>query len=233
MRTIKTLLVANRGEIALRVMRTAKEMGIKTVAVYSDADRTAPHVLFADEAYFIGPSPSSQSYLKMDELIRVAKVSGADAIHPGYGFLSERPTLVDACEENGITFIGPSAEIMRRSGDKLAARTVAKSLGIPTGAGSQGLKNLEHALACAESLNGYPLLLKASAGGGGRGMTIVRAAEELIASILADFGSLEVVVNNAGITRDNLLMRMTEEQFDEVIRTNLKSSLFSEWKMDL
>jgi acetyl-CoA carboxylase biotin carboxylase subunit len=178
---MRSILVANRGEIAVRVIRACFDEGIESVLAVSAADVDSLAAKMADRVTIIGPAAASESYLSVERIVGAALNAKCDALHPGYGFLSERPTLVDACEENGITFIGPSAEIMRRSGDKLAARTVADSLGIPTGAGSQGLKNLEHALACVESLNGYPLLLKASAGGGGRGMTIVRAAEDLIA----------------------------------------------------
>lgn len=178
MRTIKTLLVANRGEIALRVMRTAKEMGIKTVAVYSDADRTAPHVLFADEAYFIGPSPSSQSYLKMDELIRVAKVSGADAIHPGYGFLSENAEFAELCGSMGIAFVGPNPHAIRVMGDKLSAKQAVKPFGVPLVPGTDTpIDDVAHAKELAQSI-GFPILIKAAAGGGGKGMRIVHRLED-------------------------------------------------------
>jgi acetyl-CoA carboxylase biotin carboxylase subunit len=178
---MRSILVANRGEIAIRIIRACFDEGIESVLAVSTADVDSLAAKLADRVTVIGPASASESYLSVERIVGAAINAKCDALHPGYGFLSERPTLVDACEENGITFIGPSAEIMRRSGDKLAARIVANSLGIPTGAGSQGLKNLDDALSCAESLGSYPLLLKASAGGGGRGMTIVRTAEDLVA----------------------------------------------------
>ena len=178
---MRSILIANRGEIAVRVIRACFDEGIESVLAVSIADVDSLAAKLADRITVIGPASAGESYLSVERIVGAALNANCDALHPGYGFLSERPTLVDACEENGITFIGPSAEIMRRSGDKLAARTVADSLGIPTGAGSKGLKSLDDALSCAESLDLYPLLLKASAGGGGRGMTIVRNPEDLLA----------------------------------------------------
>ncbi|MEI6251172.1 MAG: biotin carboxylase N-terminal domain-containing protein, partial [Actinomycetes bacterium] len=178
---MRSILVANRGEIAVRVIRACFDEGIESVLAVSAADVDSLAAKLADRVTVIGPAAAGESYLSVERIIGAAINSKCDALHPGYGFLSERPTLVDACEENGITFIGPSAAIMRRSGDKLAARAVADSLGIPTGAGSLGLKNLDDAISRASSLNTYPLLLKASAGGGGRGMRIVRNSEDLVA----------------------------------------------------
>lgn len=178
MRTIKTLLVANRGEIALRVMRTAREMGIQTVAVYSDADATAPHVRFADLAYRVGPAPSAQSYLRMDEILRVAKESGADAIHPGYGFLSENAEFARLCAEHGILFVGPDAHAIQVMGDKLSAKQAVKPFGVPLVPGTDTpIDDVQEAKRLAQSI-GFPILIKAAAGGGGKGMRVVHRVED-------------------------------------------------------
>lgn len=167
------ILIANRGEIALRIMRTCKEMGIKTVAVYSEADRNALFVRFADEAYCIGPPASSQSYLDIEKIIAVAKQSNADGIHPGYGFLSENARFARRLEEENITLIGPPAHAMEVMGDKLAAKETAMKQGVPLVPGSAGaVKDLEEAKQVARQV-GFPLLIKASAGGGGKGMRAV------------------------------------------------------------
>lgn len=172
------ILVANRGEIALRVMRSCKEMGIKTVAVFSEADRNAPFVRFADEAICIGPPPSNQSYLKGDKIIEVAKQLGVDGIHPGYGFLSENAEFAAAVAKAGITFIGPSPEAMDMMGDKLSAKAAAKSYKIPMVPGSEGaISDVTEGKKIANE-TGFPLLIKASAGGGGKGMRIVENIEE-------------------------------------------------------
>lgn len=178
MRSIKTLLVANRGEIALRVMRTAREMGIQTVAVYSDADATAPHVRFADLAYRVGPAPSAQSYLRMDEILRVAKESGADAIHPGYGFLSENAEFARLCAEHGILFVGPDAHAIQVMGDKLSAKQAVKPFGVPLVPGTDTpIDDVQEAKRLAQSI-GFPILIKAAAGGGGKGMRVVHRVED-------------------------------------------------------
>lgn len=176
---MKRILVANRGEIAVRIIRACFDEGIESVLVVSAADTDSLAARLADEVVVIGPASASESYLSAERVVQAAINANCDALHPGYGFLSERPTLVEACEENGIAFIGPSAEIMRGSGDKLLARNMAESVGIPTGQGTAGLSSLEEAIEAAEQLDAYPLLLKASAGGGGRGMTIVRGPEDL------------------------------------------------------
>ncbi|MBI3541387.1 MAG: acetyl-CoA carboxylase biotin carboxylase subunit [Deltaproteobacteria bacterium] len=166
----KKILIANRGEIALRVIRACREIGIKTVAVYSDIDRLARHVTWADEAYLIGPAPAKESYLCMDKILEVAKKSGAEAIHPGYGFLSENADFADACRKAGLQFIGPRGESMRKLGDKLLARRTAEKVGVPTVPGIKDpLSSAEEASKIAEKF-GYPVLLKARAGGGGKGM---------------------------------------------------------------
>jgi acetyl-CoA carboxylase biotin carboxylase subunit len=176
---MKKILVANRGEIALRVMRSAKEMGIKTVAVFSEADRNALFVRYADEAVCIGPPPSNQSYLLGDKIIEVAKKLGVDGIHPGYGFLSENAGFAAAVKKAGITFIGPSAEAMNVMGDKLSAKAAAKKFNVPMVPGSEGLlKDLKEAVSVAKA-TGFPLLIKASAGGGGKGMRLVERIEDV------------------------------------------------------
>ena len=176
---MQKILVANRGEIALRVMRTAKKMGIKTVAVYSDVDAYMPFVKFADEAFCIGAAPSNQSYLLADKIIEVAKACGADGIHPGYGFLSERASFSDACEKAGITFIGPSAYSIEIMGGKIGAKQAAKKYNVPMVPGTDTpLKDIAEARTIAKE-TGFPLLIKASAGGGGKGMRIVENEAEL------------------------------------------------------
>lgn len=176
--TIKKLLVANRGEIALRIMRTAREMGITTVAVYSEADRSAPHVRFADEAYLLGAAPSSESYLRMDKLIQVAKACGADAIHPGYGFLSENATFSQLVSDSGLIFVGPSAESIKVMGSKIAAKQAVAAYGIPLVPGMETpITDVAFAQKRADEI-GYPVLIKASAGGGGKGMRVVEDASQ-------------------------------------------------------
>ncbi|MBK6730529.1 MAG: acetyl-CoA carboxylase biotin carboxylase subunit [Bacteroidetes bacterium] len=176
---IQKILIANRGEIAIRVMRSAKEMQIKTVAVYSEADRTAMHVRYADEAYLLGPAPSNQSYLKGDKIIAIAKECGADAIHPGYGFLSENADFSRKVKEAGLIFIGPDAESIEMMGSKIAAKQAAKKFDIPMVPGTDhAIADLEEAKKIAAKA-GYPVLIKASAGGGGKGMRVVNSEEEL------------------------------------------------------
>lgn len=175
---IKKILVANRGEIAIRVMRSAREMGIQTVAVFSDADRNALHVRYADEAIHIGESPSSQSYLVMDRILDAAKKTGADAIHPGYGFLSENADFADRVKAAGLIFIGPDGNSMRMMGSKLAAKATAEKHKIPLVPGrAKAIDDLEEAKAIAVKI-GFPILIKASAGGGGKGMRVVNKQEE-------------------------------------------------------
>ena len=175
----KKILVANRGEIALRVIRTCKEMGIKTVAVYSTADADSLHVRFADEAVCIGPPPSSESYLKMSNIIAAAEITNADAIHPGYGFLSENAKFSKICEEHGIKFIGASEEMINRMGDKANAKSTMIAAGVPCVPGSEGvIETFEDCKKIAKE-TGYPVMLKASAGGGGKGMRAVWKPEDL------------------------------------------------------
>ena len=173
MPTINKILVANRGEIALRIMRSAREMGIQTVAVYSDADRNALHVRFADEACYIGPPPSGESYLRMDKIIAAARLVGVDAIHPGYGFLSENDAFAALVEEEGLIFIGPSSHSMQIMGSKLAAKEAVARYGVPLVPGtSKPIDDINEALDVARKI-GFPVLIKASAGGGGKGMRLV------------------------------------------------------------
>jgi acetyl-CoA carboxylase, biotin carboxylase subunit len=181
----KKILVANRGEIALRVVRAAHELGVEAVAVYSEADRLAPHVLAADEAYLLGPAPSAQSYLRGDVLVEIARGCGAEAIHPGYGFLSERAPFVRAVEEAGLVFIGPSAAAIEAMGDKTEARKRATAAGVPVVPGTrEPIADPEEARRRALEV-GYPVLLKAAAGGGGKGMRVVREEEEIERAFVA------------------------------------------------
>ncbi len=176
---MKKILVANRGEIALRVMRTARRMGIRTVAVYSEADRNAPHVLFADEAALIGPAPSAESYLRADKIIEVARQFQVDGIHPGYGFLSENAAFAQAVEDAGIAFIGPSPHSIEVMGSKLAAKEAVRKFNIPMVPGTEdAIADVEEAKSICKKI-GFPILIKASAGGGGKGMRIVERMEDL------------------------------------------------------
>lgn len=175
---MKKILVANRGEIAIRVMRSAREMGIRTVAVYSEADRLALHVQYADEAVCIGPAPSAESYLHIPALLEACRVTGADAVHPGYGFLSENPDFAAAVSDAGLTFIGPSSRAMRLMGNKLSAKQLAKAQDIPLVPGT-AMAIEDHQIALEEARRiGFPILIKAAAGGGGKGMRIVEQAPE-------------------------------------------------------
>jgi acetyl-CoA carboxylase biotin carboxylase subunit len=200
----KKILIANRGEIACRIIRACREMGIATVAVYSDADKDALHVRMADEAYNVGPAPSSESYLRSDKILKVAKESGAEAIHPGYGFLSENAAFVREVTAAGITFIGPPPEAMEGMGGKISARRIAIAAGVPVVPGTtEPLKSYEDAAATAASF-GYPVMLKASAGGGGKGMRLVESEAELRSALqaaqseaMASFGDDAVYVEKA------------------------------------
>jgi acetyl/propionyl-CoA carboxylase alpha subunit len=175
------VLVANRGEIAIRVMRACRELGIRTAAVYSDADKSAIHVRYADEAHHIGGAAPSESYLQLERIVKVAHDAGAEAIHPGYGFLSEKAAFPDACEAAGIKFIGPPGAAMRALGSKLAARQLAAKNGVPVTPGS-GAVNPENALEEARKI-GFPVMLKPSGGGGGIGMKVVESEAQLAAAI--------------------------------------------------
>jgi acetyl-CoA carboxylase biotin carboxylase subunit len=196
---MRKVLIANRGEIAVRVMRSCREMGLSTVAVYSDVDRGALHVAYADEAYRLGPGPATESYLRGDLILEVAKHSQADAVHPGYGFLSENAAFAEDCARAGVTFVGPPASAMRALGSKTKARQAADAAQMPRVPGSvKGLATVEEAIAVAEQI-GYPVMLKAAAGGGGKGMRAVFSGAELPAAYTTanseaerSFGSGEV-----------------------------------------
>lgn len=190
------VLIANRGEIALRVLRACKELGIKTVAVHSTADQDAMHVRLADESVCIGPPPSRDSYLNIHQIVAACEITGADAVHPGYGFLSENAKFADILDAHGITFIGPTADHIRLMGDKITAKKTAVSLGIPCVPGSDGeVHDVDQAISIAKE-TGYPVLIKATAGGGGKGMKVARNDEELSEALstarseaLANFGN--------------------------------------------
>ncbi len=179
---INKILVANRGEIAVRIIRSCREMGIESVAIYSDADRTSMHVRYADEAYHVGPSPSSESYLQMDKVINIAKQSGAQAIHPGYGFLSENAEFANRTRKAGLIFIGPSSEAITAMGDKMMARDLMKKAGVPIVPGSEELPKSQSEIKKVAENIGYPVMIKASAGGGGKGMRLVKSEQDLIPS---------------------------------------------------
>jgi len=181
----KRVLIANRGEIAVRVIRACRELDIETVAVFSEADRTALHVKEADYAYPIGPAPSKESYLVINNILAAARQSGAEAIHPGYGFLAENPDFARRCKDAGIVFIGPSPEAMEQMGDKVAARTLMQKAGVPVVPGSGGTLDTPEEVINACNRIGYPVMLKAAAGGGGKGMRLVHKAEELQSALRA------------------------------------------------
>src|SRR5688500_2386699 len=174
----KNILIANRGEIAIRIMRACKELGIQTVAVYSDADKNALHVQQADEAIHIGPAAAKESYLNVEKIIDVAKAANADAIHPGYGFLSENASFAAAVASAGLTFIGPSANSIRLMGDKAESKIRMKEAGVPTVPGMEGLESEGDFVEAARKI-GYPVIVKAAAGGGGKGMRVVNQENEL------------------------------------------------------
>jgi acetyl-CoA carboxylase biotin carboxylase subunit len=195
----KKILIANRGEIALRIIRTCKEMGIKTVAVYSTADKESLHVRFADEAVCIGPPPSPQSYLSMANIIAAAEITNADAIHPGYGFLSENAKFSEICRDHGIKFIGATPEQINAMGDKSNAKDTMKKAGVPTIPGSDGLLNsVKEGIEIAEKI-GYPVILKATAGGGGRGMRIIWKNEDFEAAWDSATQEAGAAFGNAGV----------------------------------
>jgi acetyl-CoA carboxylase, biotin carboxylase subunit len=221
---MKKILIANRGEIALRVMRTAKEMGIRTVAVFSEADRKALHVRYADEAVCIGPPPSNQSYLLGDKIIEVAKQTGADAIHPGYGFLSENAHFARRVKEAGLIFIGPSAESMEIMGSKIGAKQAVSKFNVPLVPGTQeALRDIQEAKKIADGI-GYPVLVKASAGGGGKGMRVVNQASEFEEAIrmaqseaLASFGDDSVFIEKFVGSPKHIEIQILGDQHGNVV----------------
>src|ERR1700684_247879 len=215
----KKILIANRGEIAVRIIRACREMGIATVAVYSDVDRAALHVRKSDEAYPIGPAAAAESYLRMDKILDVAKRSGADAIHPGYGFLSENAKFAQACADAGVIFIGPTPHSMDLMGEKTSARQQMEKAGIPFVPGtSRGLASAEEGEQVAERI-GYPVMLKAAAGGGGKGMRLVHARQELRSSLESaqseaqrSFGDNEVYIEKALINTRHIEMQVLADE---------------------
>jgi propionyl-CoA carboxylase alpha chain len=217
---MKKLLVANRGEIAIRVMRSARQMGIKTVAIYSEADRGSAHADFADEAYLVGPAPSAQSYLNADAILAVCKASGADAVHPGYGFLSENARFAEQVESAGIAWIGPPPSAIRVMGDKLSAKAAAAEFGVPLVMGSDGASpTAAEAQAVADQI-GYPVMLKASAGGGGKGMRVVHSSSEVqeafenaASEALKSFGNGEVFVEKFVTSPRHIEIQVLSDQF--------------------
>ncbi len=193
------ILIANRGEIALRIIRACKELGIPTVAVYSTVDENALHTVFADEAVCIGPPPSNESYLNPVRIISAAEITGADAIHPGYGFLAENPNFAEMCESCDIRFIGPPADVIRRMGDKSEAKLAMKEAGVPVVPGSEGVvESVEDAIRIAREI-GYPVMLKAVAGGGGKGMRIVRDEDNMENSFMMASAEAEAAFGNPGL----------------------------------
>ena len=196
---MKKILIANRGEIALRVMKTIRQMGIKTVAIFSEADRNAPHVRFADEAICVGPAPSNQSYLLGDKIIEIAKALSVDGIHPGYGFLSENADFAEKVEQNGITFIGPKSHAIRIMGDKLSAKETVKTYDIPMVPGiDEAITNTAKAKEIAKEI-GYPILIKASAGGGGKGMRVVEEEAKLEEQMKRAISEAESAFGNGAV----------------------------------
>jgi acetyl-CoA carboxylase biotin carboxylase subunit len=201
----KKILIANRGEIALRVIRTCREMGIKTVAVYSTADRDSLHVRFADEAVCIGPPKSADSYLNIPNILAAAEITNADAIHPGYGFLSENAKFSEICREYGIKFIGPAPEAIRSMGDKATAKETMKRAGVPVVPGSEGLlESIEEAKKTAGEI-GYPVIIKATAGGGGRGMRIIWKEDDLDTLFESAQREAEAAFGNGGMYMEKFI----------------------------
>ncbi|MFN9621425.1 MAG: acetyl-CoA carboxylase biotin carboxylase subunit [Cyanobacteriota bacterium] len=204
---IGKLLIANRGEIALRILRSCRELGISTVAVHSTVDRNALHVQLADEAVCVGDAPSSRSYLNIPNILAAATSRGADAIHPGYGFLAESAAFAEICRDHGLTFVGPSPEAILAMGDKSTAKRTMQKVGVPTIPGSEGLlASAAEAAALAGSM-GFPVMIKATAGGGGRGMRLVPAADQLEALFKAAQGEAEAAFGNPGLYMEKFIDR--------------------------
>jgi acetyl-CoA carboxylase, biotin carboxylase subunit len=220
----KKILIANRGEIAVRVIRACHELGISTVAIYSEVDRSALHVRNADEAYLVGPAPATESYLRADKILDVAHRSGAEAIHPGYGFLSENAKFAQACADAGVKFIGPTPESMEMMGSKTRARQHMEKAGIPFVPGTaRGLTSADEALEVAERV-GYPIMLKAAAGGGGKGMRLVRTREELRSALESarseaerSFGDSEVYIEKAIVNPRHIEMQILADEHGNTV----------------
>ena len=204
---IGKLLIANRGEIALRILRSCRELGIATVAVHSTVDRNALHVQLADEAVCVGEAPSSRSYLNIPNILAAATSRGADAIHPGYGFLAESAAFAEICRDHGLTFVGPSPEAILAMGDKATAKRTMQQVGVPTIPGSEGLlESVEDAMAQAQGM-GFPVMIKATAGGGGRGMRLVPSADQLEGLFKAAQGEAEAAFGNPGLYMEKFIDR--------------------------
>ncbi len=223
----KKVLIANRGEIALRIMRACRELNIATVAIYSEADRNAVHVRYADEAYFIGPPPSTESYLRIDKIIDVVQKSKADAIHPGYGFLAENSKFVEACEENKIIFIGPNSKATKLLGDKTCARRIMQQAGVPIVPGTEEpIKSEKEALVVAGQI-GFPVLIKAAGGGGGKGMRIVNSPEEFsqalktaAAEASSAFGDPTIYIEKYIVKPRHIEIQILADNFGNIIHLN-------------
>src|ERR1700759_4812690 len=201
------ILIANRGEIALRVHRACKEMGISTVAVHSEADSSAMHVRLADESVCIGPAPAAKSYLKMPSIIAACEITGAQAVHPGYGFLSENARFAEIVQAHGYTFIGPRPEHIRMMGDKITAKQAVKDAGIPVVAGSDGaVETPEEAIAAAAEI-GFPVLIKAAAGGGGRGMRVAATPDDLLEAVNAAQSEALAAFGNGAVYMERYLQK--------------------------
>jgi acetyl-CoA carboxylase biotin carboxylase subunit len=203
--TVRRVLVANRGEIAVRVVRACFDENLETVVAVSQADVGTLAARLADRTVVIGPPVAAESYLSVERIVSAALTTGCDAVHPGYGFLSEQPALAQACENNGLTFVGPPVAVMKRSGDKLQARAVAAELGIPIGSGTSGLSDADNAVAAAQCSGLFPVLIKASAGGGGRGMTIARTADELRAAFATSSSEAKRAFGNGTVYLERLV----------------------------
>jgi len=208
----RKVLIANRGEIAVRLLRACRELGLETVAVYSDADRSALHVRYADEAYLIGAAPARDSYLRLDRIIEVAREAKVDAIHPGYGFLSENPQFARACQAAGLAFVGPRPEALELLGNKIAARRLMASSGLPVIAGSSQESENEDLLAAAQRI-GFPLLVKAAAGGGGKGMRIARSADELPSALALASREAETSFGDGTVYLERLIEEVRHIEF--------------------
>ncbi|HRD77721.1 MAG TPA: biotin carboxylase N-terminal domain-containing protein, partial [Hyphomicrobiaceae bacterium] len=221
---LSKVLIANRGEIALRIMRTAKRLGMATVAVYSEADRDALFVRHADEAVAIGPAPATESYLRLDRIIEAAQKTGADCIHPGYGFLSENADFPDACAKAGIAFVGPSGEAMRKLGGKAAAKAIARAAGVTVVPGYDGDAQDAKTLAEHAGRIGYPVMIKAVAGGGGRGMRLVTKPAEFAAALesaareaAASFGNPRVLVEKVVVAPRHVEVQVFGDRHGNVV----------------
>ena len=218
------ILIANRGEIACRIMRTAKSMGIQTVAVYSDADAGTPHVQMADEAVHIGPAASAESYLRADRIIEAAQATGAEAIHPGFGFLSENAAFVTAVEAAGLVFIGPGTEAIRVMGDKIESKTLAEKVGVSVVPGTPGaVEDIDTALKAATEI-GFPVMVKASAGGGGKGMRVIETADDLADGMRAAmseaqtaFGDSRVFIEKFVVQPRHIEIQLIADQHGNIV----------------